>query len=76
VEPRRPATAGSLSGTVVLSATIGVDGKPSDIKVVNGHPLLAAAAIAALREWQYEPARANGNPTAASVQVRFVFQAH
>jgi TonB family protein len=74
VEPRRPANAQSLSGTVVLSATIGTDGKPTDIKAVSGHPLLVAAAIAAFRDWQYEPARRDGAPTTAAVQVRFVFR--
>jgi protein TonB len=71
VEPRRPP--GSLTGTVVLFATIGVDGKPSDIKPISGHPVLVAAAIAAFREWRYEPARRNGSPVAAPIEVRFVF---
>jgi protein TonB len=71
VEPSRPP--GSLTGTVVLIATIGVEGKPSGIKPISGHPVLVAAATAAFRQWRYEPARRNGNPVAAPVEVRFVF---
>jgi TonB family protein len=73
VDPRRPQSARSLSGTVVLSATIGIDGRPSDIKAVRGNPLLVSAALAAFRNWQYEPAQRNGTPTTAPVEVRFVF---
>jgi TonB family protein len=75
VEPVRPASARTLSGTVVLSAIIGVDGKPTDIKPVSGHPLLVGAAMNAFRNWRYEPARRNGYPIAAPIQVRFVFTA-
>ncbi len=72
VEPSRPP--GGFSGTVVLSAIIGTDGKPTDIKSVSGNPMLIAAAISAFRDWRYEPARRNGQAVTFPVQVRFIFR--
>jgi len=45
-----------------LKATIGKDGKVTQIKIVSGHTLLAQSAVAAVKRWRYEPFRLNGVP--------------
>jgi protein TonB len=42
--------------------------------VVSGHPLLAPAAVAAVREWRYKPYTLNGEPAEVEtlITVRFV----
>jgi len=64
VYPKLASTA-RVSGTVVLEATLTEQGTVEEIKVVSGHPLLVEAAIAALKQWRYEPTYLNG--TAVSV---------
>ncbi|MGE5735465.1 MAG: energy transducer TonB [Acidobacteriota bacterium] len=55
VTPELPheAQVANVSGTVVLHAIIGTDGRPHDLRYVSGPPLLANAAINAVTWWQY-----------------------
>ena len=49
-----------LEGEVVLQATIMEDGTVGDIKIVKGSPLLAHAAVGAVKNWRYQPYQLNG----------------
>jgi periplasmic protein TonB len=75
VEPVYPplAQASHLAGVVLLDAVVGADGKVEDITVLKGHPLLVAAAIDAVKQWQYAPLMLNGDPIpfALTVTLRF-----
>jgi protein TonB len=76
VEPVYPALAISahVSGEVKLRATIGTDGKVKDYEVLNGNPLLARAAIAAVRQWRYRATLLNGEAVEVDtfITVNFV----
>jgi protein TonB len=76
VEPVYPVLArqARISGTVELLGVIGVDGRIRELQVVNGHPLLARAALEAVRQWVYEPTLLNGKPVEviAPITVNFV----
>ena len=50
----------SVSGTVRLEAVIAVDGAVRDLTLVEGHPMLAPAAIEAVSQWIYRPTTLNG----------------
>jgi protein TonB len=75
VNPEYPVTALSsrVQGVVILEATIGADGRVSDVRVVRSIPLLDTAAVEAVRQWVYEPTIVNGvrNPVIISVAVEF-----
>lgn len=45
-----------LEGKVKIQVTISADGRVTDTKVIGGHPVLAQAAIEALKKWRFEPA--------------------
>ncbi len=66
VPPVYPALAAKarVTGTVVLEATLTVDGRVDGIKVLSGHPLLVNAAIDCVKQWEYEPTYLNGSPIA------------
>jgi TonB family protein len=52
-----------VEGTVLLSAIIGKDGTIQNVKVVQTpDERLSKAAIEAVKQWRYEPARLNGEP--------------
>ncbi|HZP34830.1 MAG TPA: TonB family protein [Candidatus Acidoferrales bacterium] len=57
VEPVYPEDAKreGIEGTVELRATVGKDGTVQNVEIVSGPPLLAAAAVNAVRQWQYRP---------------------
>ena len=59
-----------LAGVVKIEVLVGPDGKIKDSKVIGGHPLLADAAVAALRDWKY--VRANSE-TKEQVEFKFHF---
>ena len=65
-----------VQGIVVIDALIDEAGKIADMKVVSGPTALKQAAIDALRTWKYEPARLNGQPIAAHIQVNINFTVH
>jgi protein TonB len=62
-------------GSVIIEATIGVDGKVKDTKVVRSanNVLLDNAAVAAVREWEFKPTVSNGQPVQviATLPVNF-----
>jgi len=64
-----------LEGSVQLSAIIGIDGTPSDIKVIKGLGKgLDEKAIECFKKWRFSPAMRNGEPIPMSSQVAIIFQ--
>jgi TonB family protein len=62
-----------VSGDVTIEATIGVDGKVVDAKVINSVPMLDQAALDAVRQWEYLPSMLNGKPVPVLVTVTLKF---
>jgi len=64
VEPIYPkiAVATGIHGEVRLHAIIAKDGSIQSISVISGHPLLANAALVAVRQWRYHPYLLNKEP--------------
>lgn len=67
------ALARQLRGTVVIEATINTDGRVVDAVVRRSIPGLDQAALNAVRQWEYEPARKNGAPIAVIMTVTVAF---
>lgn len=70
VAPSYPAIAASLKliGTVQLQVIVKADGTVREIHVLGGHPLLAAAAVEALKQWKYQ---STTKETIESVRISF-----
>ena len=75
VEPVYPAIAqlASIDGVVILDAIVDEHGRVQSLKVLRGHPLLAKAATEAVTQWEYEPLKLNGQPTAFQLTVSLWF---
>jgi TonB family protein len=76
IEPVYPREALSqrISGTVTLTASIAEDGSVREVKIVQGDPTLAAAAVAAVRQWRYSPCLLNGKPIAVQKKITIIFR--
>ena len=61
-------------GEVVLTATVGTDGRVKAVKVVKGHPLLVKAATDAVMQWIYRPTLLNGQPVQNDVRITLNFE--
>ncbi len=75
VAPQYPPEAGRarVEGTVVLMAVIGKDGSVQDVRVESGLPLLAQAAIDAVKQWRYRPYLLNGEPVEVDSRITINF---
>jgi protein TonB len=75
VTPQYPQLAKSahISGQVVLQASIGKDGSIQNLRVISGHPMLAPAALDAVKQWKYKPYFLNGEPVEVDTQITVNF---
>jgi TonB family protein len=62
-----------IEGDVLLTAIIAKDGSVMQLDVKSGHPLLAAAALEAVRQWKYQPTLLNGQPVEVVTSIHFNF---
>jgi periplasmic protein TonB len=62
-----------IQGTVILQAQISKEGTIQNLQLISGHPMLAPAAIEAVKQWRYKPYLLNGEPVEVetTVQVNF-----
>ncbi len=62
-----------IQGVVVLQAQISKEGNIENLQLVSGHPMLAPAAIEAVKQWKYKPYLLNGEPVEVETQVQVNF---
>jgi periplasmic protein TonB len=62
-----------IQGTVILRAVISKDGSIENLQLVSGHPMLAPAAIEAVKQWKYKPYLLNGEPVEVDTEVQVNF---
>ena len=77
-KPEYPPIAQStrVQGVVILEAIIGADGNIANARVLRSIPLLDAAALSAVSQWQFTPTLLNGQPVSVimTVTVNFTLQ--
>jgi len=78
VAPKYPqaALAVHAQGAVQIEATINKDGNVTNLKVLSGHPVLAHAALEAVRQWRYKPYYLDGEPVEIQTQITVNFKAN
>jgi len=75
VQPNYPPLArqARIQGVVVLQAQISKEGNIQNLQLISGHPMLAPAAIEAVKQWKYKPYLLNGEPVEVETQVQVNF---
>ena len=65
VQPEYPQQArdAHIQGRVVLKVTVSAEGDVSKLELISGHPMLAQAAMDAVKQWKYQKYNLNGQPT-------------
>jgi TonB family protein len=71
LQPEYPALAKAARIAGIVHASIVVDetGNVRDVQLISGHPMLAPAALEAIRKWKYKPFQVDGKVTAVQTQV-------
>ncbi|HLK67623.1 MAG TPA: TonB family protein [Bryobacteraceae bacterium] len=64
-----------LGGTVIFQARVGMDGRLSNIRVTDGPAELVPAALEAVKQWVYRPARVDGQAIETDTQIELRFTA-
>ncbi|HEX4641815.1 MAG TPA: energy transducer TonB, partial [Candidatus Acidoferrales bacterium] len=65
-----------IEGEVILRVYVSSDGRVSDIKVLDGPPILARAAVQAVQQWRYQAPRMNGRPANVVATLVVSFRLH
>ena len=75
VKPTYPPLArqARIQGTVVLQAVISKDGSIENLHLISGHPMLAPAAMDAVKQWKYKPYFLNGEPVEVETTINVNF---
>jgi TonB family protein len=75
VQPTYPdeAKVARIQGTVAMRAVIGKTGDVEKLELISGHPMLAPAAMDAVKQWKYKPYLLNGNAVEVETQVTVNF---
>jgi len=78
IDPPYPVLArqAHIQGTVVLTALIDKEGIIQNLQLISGHPLLAPAAIEAVKHWRYKPFLLDGQPVGVETTVTVNFNLH
>jgi len=76
VKPDYPADAKAqgITGAVTLEADINKEGKVVGLNVISGDPILAKAAMDAVRQWVYQPLMMNSQPVDVVTTITVNFQ--
>jgi len=69
----KEATDMGLQGMAIVGVTIGKNGDVVDVKQVSAHPLIARAALDAVRQWRFEPFKSNGEFIDVFAKVKVLF---
>ncbi len=71
VQPEYPplAKVARIAGIVRASIVIDETGNVKEIKLISGHPMLAPAALNAIRKWKYKPFEVDGKTTSVQTEV-------
>ena len=76
VEPKYPpmARVAHIQGDVRMLVTIDKEGNVHNLRLVSGHPILAQAAMDAVKEWKYKPFLLNGDPVEVEGAILVAFR--
>jgi TonB family protein len=76
VDPVYPAeaVAARLEGEVLLHIVVATDGTIKELSLVKGDPVLAKAAMEAVKQWRYKPTLLNGKAVEVDSTVSVVFR--
>jgi len=75
IQPAYPPLArqARIQGSVLLQAEISKEGTIQNLRLISGHPMLAPAAIEAVKQWRYKPYILNGEPVEVETQITVNF---
>ena len=74
VEPLAPDGGITTPGTVVMEVDLGPDGKVLDVRIAQGlNPELDAAAMIAIKQFEFTPAELDDQPAAVRIQYALTF---
>ena len=62
-----------LSGLGFVDVIIGKNGEVVDVSKVKAHPLIADAAVDAIRQTRFAPHKLNGEPIEVSTEAQILF---
>ena len=72
--PKRPQLNARMSSALAIREKELFDGNIENLQLVSGHPMLAPAAINAVKQWRYKPYLLNGQPVEVETTITVNFE--
>ncbi|HEY4679518.1 MAG TPA: energy transducer TonB [Candidatus Angelobacter sp.] len=70
----REALENRIQGDVLLQATIDTKGNITNLRIVQGHPILVLSAVDAVKKWKYRPYILKGEPVEVETTIKIQFR--
>jgi len=65
-----------IEGDVLLKILIGRNGDVESLEKISGHPMLAQAAMDAVKKWKYKPLTIHGEAVPVETTVKVSYHMH
>src|SRR5260370_40754887 len=62
-----------IQGVVRIEIAVAKSGEPTEIRVLEGHPMLMGATVEAAKQWRFQPYRLNGKAVEVSMRANVMF---
>ena len=73
IDPVLPSDAKGTKGEVLIEVSVDEQGNVASVEGVTGDRVLLDAAIAAVRQWKFDPTKLSGKPVRVIGRLRFRF---
>ncbi len=73
IDPVLPPEAKGMKGEVLIEVSVDEQGNVASVEGVTGNRVLIDAAIAAVRQWRFDPTKLSGKPVRVIGRLRFKF---
>lgn len=71
--PNYPQDHVRIQGEVLIEISVAKSGEPTEIRALEGHPMLISATMEAVKQWRFQPYRLNGEAVDVSMRVKVIF---
>ena len=73
IDPVLPPEDKGMKGEVLIEVSVDEQGNVASVEGVTGNRVLIDAAIAAVRQWRFDPTKLSGKPVRVIGRLRFRF---
>src|SRR5262245_61239908 len=63
-----------IQGAVLIDIAVDKSGEPTQIRALEGHPLLISETMEAAKQWRFRPYRLDGKTVEMDMRIKVIFE--